>query len=624
MRSTWPRTPTRCSSCGWSCGLFDSRLANLLLTGRRGAGSGGSTWPVGERYLLGWATSRAPPAAGGVPGPSSGCSRSSPTRIPERRPRTRGSPRSATSTGPSRSPPTRRRSCPSTSGTSPPRRPVTAPSSSRPTSSSWAPGPAEAWWRPTSPGAAGPWSCSRPGRSCREPEMPTDEITAFDRLYLDHGLNVVLGRIDPTLAGRRRRGRHPRQLDDVHRPARAASARAGPPTTASTGSTAPGGRRGHRARSRRELGVREPPDVPAKDAADPARAAALGGEASETRRDGVDCGDCGRCGFGCRRGAKQSGIRVHLAEAWRNGARIVPDAPVERVLIEDGRAVGVEAVDRSRRRPAPAGRAIAEVVVAAGTLRTPVVLLRSGIDHPAIGRHLRLHPVSVLGAFLDDDVTMWRGTTQAARSLEHLASGADAGRRRVHRSSRRPGTPGLIGLAVPVGVAGAFRSLMRRDPPRGAADRDHRAIAVAGGSRISRAGRPRIDYRRGARGSPALQDGLASAARIAWEGGSRRMVAARHAGGLVRRRTAPPASEPPSRPTWRGLARLRLPAQPRDGRLGAPDGLGPGGRASGRLPVRPVGPGADGRCAAGRDATIRGPVRRRRARCSRPRSASTR
>ena len=102
-----------------------------------------------------------------------------------------------------------------------------------------------------------------------------------------------------------------------------------------------------------------------------------------------------------------------------------------------GGAAGVEAgtvVDGVRRRivvRAPT------VVVAAGTLRTPVVLLRSGIDHPAMGRHLRLHPVSIVGAFLDEDVTMWRGTTQAARSLEHLSAGADADGGGIHRRIRR-------------------------------------------------------------------------------------------------------------------------------------------------------------------------------------------
>ncbi len=354
-----------------------------------------------------------------------------------------------------------------------------------------------------------------------EPELPVDEITAFDRLYLNHGLNVSWDASILTLAGGAVGGGTLVNWATC----------IGPPEPVRARWAAHHGVAGFDdgvvdadiLALEGELGVREPPDVPPKDALILRGAAALGEEASETRRGGVDCGDCGRCGFGCRRGAKQSGIRAHLAEAWRNGARIVPDAPVERVLIEDGRAAGVEAstvVDGVRRRLVVRSPT---VVVAAGTLRTPVVLLRSGIDHPAMGRHLRLHPVSILGAFLDDDVTMWRGTTQAARSLEHLSSGADAdGGGFIVESA--PGTPGLIGLLFPWNGRASFRSLMR--------EIRHVAPLIAitadrgsGRVRISRAGRPRIDYTVAREDRRPLQDGLASAARIAWEGGSRRMVA---------------------------------------------------------------------------------------------------
>ena len=37
-----------------------------------------------------------------------------------------------------------------------------------------------------------------------------------------------------------------------------------------------------------------------------------------------------------------------------------------------------------------------QVVVAAGALRSPAILIRSGLGHPAIGRNLRLHPVPVV------------------------------------------------------------------------------------------------------------------------------------------------------------------------------------------------------------------------------------
>ena len=57
--------------------------------------------------------------------------------------------------------------------------------------------------------------------------MPRDELDAFDRLYLDHGLVDDLGRLGHDARRRRRRWRDARQLDDLHRRARAPSARRG-------------------------------------------------------------------------------------------------------------------------------------------------------------------------------------------------------------------------------------------------------------------------------------------------------------------------------------------------------------------------------------------------------------
>ena len=59
-----------------------------------------------------------------------------------------------------------------------------------------------------------------------------------------------------------------------------------------------------------------------------------------------------------------------------------------------------------------------QVVFAAGALRTPAILEASGLTHPAIGRHLRIHPVPVIAGLFDEPIDMWRGTMQAARSLE--------------------------------------------------------------------------------------------------------------------------------------------------------------------------------------------------------------
>ena len=120
-----------------------------------------------------------------------------------------------------------------------------------------------------------------------------------------------------------------------------------------------------------------------------------------------------------------------------------------------------------------------QVVVAAGALRTPAVLLASGLDHPAIGRHLRLHPVPVVAGIFDEPIDMWRGTMQAARSLQFAA--ADGGRNGYAIESA-PGHPGLIALALPWEGTDAHADLLGRIRHVAPADRGHDATAARAGS----------------------------------------------------------------------------------------------------------------------------------------------
>jgi choline dehydrogenase/5-(hydroxymethyl)furfural/furfural oxidase len=94
-----------------------------------------------------------------------------------------------------------------------------------------------------------------------------------------------------------------------------------------------------------------------------------------------------------------AGQRVSCAAAYlaparvRENLRVLADAPVDRVLLDGRRAVGVRLVDG---RELEAGM----VVVAAGAIHSPAVLLRSRLDVDGIGDGLQDHPGFPIGVRL--------------------------------------------------------------------------------------------------------------------------------------------------------------------------------------------------------------------------------
>ncbi|GAB3458944.1 GMC family oxidoreductase [Massilia terrae] len=83
---------------------------------------------------------------------------------------------------------------------------------------------------------------------------------------------------------------------------------------------------------------------------------------------------CWRCVYGCPFGAKWT-ARDFLDEACRDGARLLERARVERVLVEHGRAVGVEVIVDGARKQIKAPL----VVLAGGGVGSPRILHRSGL-----------------------------------------------------------------------------------------------------------------------------------------------------------------------------------------------------------------------------------------------------
>ncbi|HMD51187.1 MAG TPA: FAD-dependent oxidoreductase [Solirubrobacteraceae bacterium] len=139
-----------------------------------------------------------------------------------------------------------------------------------------------------------------------------------------------------------------------------------------------------------------------------------------TRNTDVSCEDpavCGYCYAGCQKGCKQSTMKTFLQDASDAGARVVVGARAERILMKDGRAVGVQAtVTHADSSTTTLTVEAPTVVVAAGAIESPALLLRSGIGGPAAGRHLRLHPASLVVGIYEQPIEGWIGQIQSALS----------------------------------------------------------------------------------------------------------------------------------------------------------------------------------------------------------------
>jgi choline dehydrogenase-like flavoprotein len=106
------------------------------------------------------------------------------------------------------------------------------------------------------------------------------------------------------------------------------------------------------------------------------------------------CIQCTTCdGFPCKIQAKNDLTATLLQEAQEHGLRIVAGVIVARLTEENGRIRSVQCIDKETGKTFSLSAKL--VVVGAGALHSPAILLRSGLEkfaqHPFIGRFLMRH-----------------------------------------------------------------------------------------------------------------------------------------------------------------------------------------------------------------------------------------
>ena len=139
-------------------------------------------------------------------------------------------------------------------------------------------------------------------------------------------------------------------------------------------------------------------------------------------RNAPDCDGQGVCCLGCPTGAKRSTDISYVPAALNQGAQLITAAKVERVDIVAGRARGVTAKLRSGRTLRVEAQA---VVVAAGTLMTPLLLRTSGACKTSgwLGNNLAVHPACKVLAVFDETVDMANAIPQGYAIDHFMAEG---------------------------------------------------------------------------------------------------------------------------------------------------------------------------------------------------------
>jgi choline dehydrogenase-like flavoprotein len=220
---------------------------------------------------------------------------------------------------------------------------------------------------------------------------------------------------------------------------------------------------------------------------------------------------CGACQYGCPFGRKRSTVLTFLQDAHDRGARIVSGCRVERIVVRQGRAVGVEGRAGGRRLVVWAPT----VVVAGGSIESPALLLRSGLDNPNLGRHLHLHPVAVVAGFYERPIRAWTGSPQTIKTDQFARIHGDYG----FRIEMAPALPGTIASGTSWEGGLQHKTQMLRSA--------HAAIFFVltrdtgeGTVTVDRQGKPVIRYWPNRVDSGFLVQGMQEIVRIAFAGGA--------------------------------------------------------------------------------------------------------
>ncbi|CUS09764.1 unnamed protein product [Tuber aestivum] len=152
--------------------------------------------------------------------------------------------------------------------------------------------------------------------------------------------------------------------------------------------------------------------------------ATLPGDKEGIVREHADGYCCNGCGSGKKGdGRKMGTTHTWLPDAAQAGARFIQSYHADKVLFStDAKTKAIGVTGTWGPQKVPLNIVAKKVIVSAGSLHSPCLLLRSGLTNPNIGKYLHLHPSVTISAFFPEPTDPWVGSplTAACTRFENL------------------------------------------------------------------------------------------------------------------------------------------------------------------------------------------------------------
>lgn len=155
------------------------------------------------------------------------------------------------------------------------------------------------------------------------------------------------------------------------------------------------------------------------------------------------CHGCGNCAYGCQQDAKQSMILNAIPAAEKAGAVFYCDTRAE-TLVHDGEKItGVHGRVQTDSGTFSVDIAARVVILSAGALHTPALMLKNGVGGGQVGKHLKLHLCFRTIGIFDEVIDSFRGVCQNLYIDDYIGQGIMLEATFTGPASQMPGIIGI-------------------------------------------------------------------------------------------------------------------------------------------------------------------------------------